>query len=320
MTIIALLVSKTLFFMALAYLHGKTIPKLKIVVTMFFSLILLFFFPEHLEYSVAVLLYISALSGIVYGLGFSAVWLAISFFTVPMQAETLLYVIPFLLGAFRQTDQKTVFYTSIALAALSLDPLRIPFFTLLVLVYLYTLKDMQKSKQETKQFESESLTDGLTHVYNKAYYEKTMPGILENANQTAFMFLDIDHFKAYNDTHGHNAGDVALRRYAMLFLKSVKFSDTVIRWGGEEFVVVLPDTTVEQAYQVALRLKYNAVKLNLRSKKNGQPIRNTISIGISTYPEPSATKESLEKNADAALYKAKKKRNDVIVFDQGKSS
>ena len=88
----------------------------------------------------------------------------------------------------------------------------------------------------------------------------------------------------------------------------------MVRLGGEEFCIILPDTTLEWAETIAHRIKKEIAGLNLTSQKNNTLVCNTISIGISSFPYPADTKEKLEKQADMALYKAKEKRNSVVLY------
>ncbi len=163
-------------------------------------------------------------------------------------------------------------------------------------------------------------TDSLTGLFNRRYYNELASEIIEQSmgdtQPVSFIMADIDYFKAYNDTHGHDAGDKVLRKVSEIFTKHTREQDIVVRWGGEEFVILLPGINLSQATEIAFRLKNAFYSMNYTSTRNNKPIQNTISFGISSIPDPSVTKEELEKHADIALYDAKKIRNNIVVFQK----
>jgi len=163
----------------------------------------------------------------------------------------------------------------------------------------------------------ESIRDGLTGLFNRRYLDETLPREIHQAERknqpiSVFMF-DIDHFKKFNDTYGHDAGDVVLKSIAGLILSGIREGDIGCRYGGEEFVVILPDTTLDVASRRAEDLRKEASQLMLRH--HGQDLgKVTISIGVASYPEHGATRDTLIKSADEASYQAKEGgRNRVIV-------
>jgi diguanylate cyclase (GGDEF)-like protein len=125
------------------------------------------------------------------------------------------------------------------------------------------------------------------------------------------LILDVDHFKQFNDTYGHAAGDALLRAMGVVLASNTAEQDTACRWGGEEFVVVLPGLDVERAVERAEQLREAVQQLALMF--NGQPLGTiTVSIGIATFPVHG--KQHLLQAADAALYAAKRNgRNQVVV-------
>jgi diguanylate cyclase (GGDEF)-like protein len=128
---------------------------------------------------------------------------------------------------------------------------------------------------------------------------------------------DIDHFKAFNDTYGHGAGDFVLSAFGNLVNTQIRGSDIACRYGGEEFTLILPEATSQDAPWRANDLleKVRALKLTYGGRELG-PV--TISMGVSTYPEAGATSEELLRAADAALYTAKLAGRDrVVVHDDG---
>jgi diguanylate cyclase (GGDEF)-like protein len=128
--------------------------------------------------------------------------------------------------------------------------------------------------------------------------------------------IDIDHFKRYNDTRGHLAGDEVLRRMAEIFHRLLRVSDYAARYGGEEFLVILPDTDSTMAAQAAERLR--GLVADEKFGDGPGPARITISIGVASTSEHESEPESLVRNADTALYRAKKAgRNRVVAFENG---
>ena len=144
-----------------------------------------------------------------------------------------------------------------------------------------------------------SILDGLTGVYNRRYLDEILRREIERAkryNQSISLLMgDIDDFKKYNDSYGHPAGDELLKKIANFLVEAVRAVDTVFRYGGEEFVVLLPQTLKQGAVEVAKRL-INLARQNL-------PV--TISLGLAAYPEDAKAMDDLLKKADAALYQAK---------------
>ena len=129
----------------------------------------------------------------------------------------------------------------------------------------------------------------------------------------AFVMLDIDHFKNINDSFGHKEGDVVLQKLATLLLSYTRVGDTICRYGGEEFLVVLPEVTAEIAFQVAERWRKSFKGLTLPAEQS--EANATLSCGISEYPLHGETKEELISTADRALYHAKQSgRNRVILW------
>lgn len=150
--------------------------------------------------------------------------------------------------------------------------------------------------------------DELTGVYNHRYFQDVLSDCIENtqnASSICLLFIDIDHFKYYNDLYGHTAGDYVLRKLGDILKKNVRDNDIVARYGGEEFAIVLPGATEEAAVQIANRLR-DAVESEEFEGEEYQPSGSlTISIGVSSYPSKAKTKQELINTADDALYRAK---------------
>ena len=127
--------------------------------------------------------------------------------------------------------------------------------------------------------------------------------------------MDLDYFKDINDTYGHEAGDVVLKTLAETVTKQSRHGDFVCRFGGEEFVLVMPNIGIEKANERARKLHQNIDALNITYGRFN--ITTTISMGIAWYPEHGNTKEQLLRAADKAMYVAKNTgRNQVIVYDE----
>jgi diguanylate cyclase (GGDEF)-like protein len=170
-----------------------------------------------------------------------------------------------------------------------------------------------------QKLESQSIRDSMTGLFNRSFMEIALEREMNRAGrqgkQIAVMMLDIDHFKQFNDTFGHEAGDVVLREVAETTRLGVRGEDIVCRYGGEEFVIILPEITTRAAMERAELLRRMVSDLALRYR--GQPLRQvTISIGVAIYPDSSEIPDDLLRNADHAMYAAKHKgRNRVAVAD-----
>ena len=162
--------------------------------------------------------------------------------------------------------------------------------------------------------------DSLTRVYNHGEFVNLVRQEVEKSDRddscVSMIMLDIDHFKQYNDTYGHVAGDNVLRMVANALKSSVTEKDYVGRWGGEEFCVLLPGAGVQEAKKVARYIR-RAISELYPVDGHGHLIPNPmVSQGISSYPYPSATPSELIEEADTALYQAKKRgRNQLIVYE-----
>jgi diguanylate cyclase (GGDEF)-like protein len=150
-----------------------------------------------------------------------------------------------------------------------------------------------------------SITDGLTGLYLLRYFRQRLKEEFYRAERThgqlSLMILDIDHFKRFNDTYGHQAGDTILTTVAERVLSNARKIDLTARYGGDEFVILLPDTSAEEALLLAERL-HQAVSNEPVALTNKNSLHLTVSIGVATYPTHAATIDELIKRADEALY------------------
>jgi diguanylate cyclase (GGDEF)-like protein len=168
-------------------------------------------------------------------------------------------------------------------------------------------EELEKSNAILKNL---SIRDGLTGLYNHRYFQEVLTMELVRSRRynksVALVFIDVDHFKKYNDTHGHPDGDGLLVTLARILLDSLRASDTVARYGGEEFVLILPETTKDGALHVAESIRKKVYDHPFPGRET-QPLgRITISLGVAAFPHDGADGSSLIERADKALYEAKK--------------
>ncbi|MFA4015005.1 MAG: hypothetical protein RUDDFDWM_000071 [Candidatus Fervidibacterota bacterium] len=169
-----------------------------------------------------------------------------------------------------------------------------------------------------EQVEKLSLTDALTGIANRRHLERHLELELARARrygyQLAAIMLDIDHFKKFNDTYGHLAGDKVLQGLAKLIASEARASDLVGRYGGEEFLIICAYTDLNGALTLAERIR-KSVEEKLLISHNGKELRVTISAGVAVFPDDATDEVSLIEAADKALYKAKQAgRNRVCAY------
>jgi two-component system cell cycle response regulator len=162
-----------------------------------------------------------------------------------------------------------------------------------------------------------AITDGLTGLHNRRYMESHLTTLAEQASlrgkPLALMMIDIDYFKSINDGYGHDAGDDVLREFATRIRKSIRGIDLACRYGGEEFVIVMPETDLHVAGMVAERLRRSIAGEPFSVHKGAQRIDVTISIGLSILERKGEPIADVLKRADTALYRAKHDgRNRVV--------
>ncbi|MCL4557411.1 MAG: sensor domain-containing diguanylate cyclase [Deltaproteobacteria bacterium] len=162
-----------------------------------------------------------------------------------------------------------------------------------------------------------AITDGLTGLHNHRHFQEHIENEIKEAlrykRSLTMLMMDIDRFKAINDTFGHPQGDVILKKISEIILQTIRDVDYAARYGGEEFCISLPNTDIKGAYRIAERLRKSIESLYVDS--NGRGIRFTISIGISGVPEDAGSKDELISHADEALYFSKENgRNRTAVY------
>ncbi|MCX7746106.1 MAG: GGDEF domain-containing protein [Clostridia bacterium] len=187
--------------------------------------------------------------------------------------------------------------------------------------YIEIAKPVIQSKRTLHILDKQATTDKLTKLYNRTfidpYLEKEIEAAHISGGELSVIMVDIDHFKKVNDTYGHPAGDHVLVFFSRLLMKCIRKSDLVSRYGGEEFIVVLPSTDLETAETIAERIRQTVASMPVPPLEDLQIHSITCSLGVATYPVHSDNKESLVKAADIALYKAKASgRNRVIIYSR----
>ena len=175
---------------------------------------------------------------------------------------------------------------------------------------------------KNKELERLSISDGLTGLYNHRHIHALLNEEFERVDRTGerltVAMFDLDRFKLVNDTHGHQAGDRVLEQMSDILRESAREIDRLGRYGGEEFMVLLPDTSIDDAEVFVERVRREVARRPFAIGDDREPLRMTISAGIATYPHGRiANPETLVRLADEALYTAKTSgRNRVVRFDQ----
>jgi diguanylate cyclase (GGDEF)-like protein len=169
-------------------------------------------------------------------------------------------------------------------------------------------------KEKAGEFEQLSVTDALTGLLNRRYIEERLLEEVKRSNRhgfpMSFMMLDVDNFKSYNDQFGHPAGDEALRTAAHVIRETLRGADVAARFGGEEFAILLPQTTGAEAVAIAERIRQN---LELTKFPHRQV---TASIGVASCSADLCASDMLIHSADKALYAAKHEgRNRVLAYE-----
>jgi len=163
-----------------------------------------------------------------------------------------------------------------------------------------------------------AVTDELTGLYNRRYFERHLAIMLDKAREQdrdmAVMLIDMDFFKSVNDTHGHDIGDAVLREFALRLKRNIRGVDLACRFGGEEFVVLMPDTDFRQAQGVAERVRMAVAERSFEVGAN-RSLTVTVSVGVALIEGDTDTPEVLLKRADVALYRAKREGRNRVVFD-----
>ena len=181
------------------------------------------------------------------------------------------------------------------------------------------IADLQESLEAIRY---ESLVDDLTTLANRKHFDQTLERMMGEAEQSsqsfALLLTDIDHFKKFNDTFGHQTGDQVLRLVALAVKQNIKGQDVACRYGGEEFAVLLPRTTLEAAMTVAEHIREAVFSKELVKRSTGENLgRITISIGVAPWRHGD-TGSSLVERADTCLYDAKRGGRNLVCGEDGR--
>ena len=189
----------------------------------------------------------------------------------------------------------------------------------------YLLNTLARQNQEldslNKEFREMAIRDGLTGLFNHRYAKDRLDEEFDRSirfgRELTVLFMDLDHFKFFNDTHGHQAGDEILQILAGLMMKNVRESDTLARWGGEEFIVIAPETSEEAGCILAEKIR-KAVAGHAFPHADKQPLGMvSMSVGISSRSEHTENAEKLLRFADDAVYAAKDSGRNRSIFCRG---
>jgi len=184
-------------------------------------------------------------------------------------------------------------------------------------VYLREASPVIEAKRLMDTLRASNLTDAMTGLHNRRFLEEFAETLVSSnqrrKSQMSILMLDLDYFKIVNDTYGHDAGDLVLKALAKTMQASVRAADLVIRYGGEEFLIIMQDTAGEAADRVAEKIR--AAVESMKVQLPGAVLQKTISIGIAEFPQDSDTFWQAVKYADVAMYNAKESgRNRVVRF------
>ncbi|XSG82347.1 MAG: PleD family two-component system response regulator [Methyloligella sp. ZOD6] len=164
-----------------------------------------------------------------------------------------------------------------------------------------------------------AVLDPLTSLHNRRYMSNHLTTLFEESAQSgrplSVLVIDIDFFKAVNDTHGHDVGDLVLKDFALRIRRNIRGIDLACRMGGEEFVVVMPDTDLSNAYTVAERLRVAIASVPFFGGEGAGSLDITASVGVAAFEFPDDTPEIILKRADQALYCAKRDGRNKVVAD-----
>lgn len=176
--------------------------------------------------------------------------------------------------------------------------------------------EYQKLFNESVEYKKRATVDGLTGLWNFSHFQEMLAKELERSRRYSYplslVMIDLDNFKTYNDTFGHTAGNYILIQLAGIFKNFIRASDTVSRYGGEEFVIILPHTKKQHAHNFCDRLRKIVEKNHFEGEKSMPGGKITISSGIATFPDDAETVEELIDHADKALYEAKRSGRNMV--------
>jgi len=180
--------------------------------------------------------------------------------------------------------------------------------------------EISRLQQDLEQMRQEAMTDALTGIANRRRFDMVLSQSLEDAvsgsTPLSLIMIDIDHFKKFNDTHGHQMGDQVLKLLATVLSDTVKGQDTPVRYGGEEFAIILPDTPLDGATSLANTIRERICRKRMVNRANGEDLgKITVSAGTTTYHVGESIEDFVAR-ADEALYLAKRSGRDRVMASQ----
>jgi diguanylate cyclase len=181
---------------------------------------------------------------------------------------------------------------------------------------LESKKHIENLQSSLEAIRYESLTDELTTLNNRKHFENSIERVIDQSNESgrgfALLMTDIDHFKNFNDTYGHQTGDQVLRLVALAVKQNVKSQDIACRYGGEEFAIILPNTELEEAGKIGEAIRVAVMSKELVKRSTGENLgRVTISVGIATFQDRESA-HSIVSRADKAMYAAKNAGRNLV--------
>lgn len=190
-----------------------------------------------------------------------------------------------------------------------------------VLVVNFLSLETTRDVQHMSVLEQESITDPLMGIYNRRYLERRLTSEVARASRygmpLSVLLLDIDHFKRINDSYGHQVGDVVLAELAQLIVNTVRTTDIVARYGGEEIMVIAPSTPLKTATNLAERLRkiieHRPLDVPAKLHRKLKALHITVSVGVACFGQSANDFQSLIQSADEALYRAKKKGRNCVI-------
>jgi diguanylate cyclase (GGDEF)-like protein len=190
-------------------------------------------------------------------------------------------------------------------------------------IYIDTITPVISNLRLLNSLNDLASMDALTKVYNRRYLTKYLDEQInaskEGGHHMCVVMVDIDFFKKFNDTYGHDAGDYVLIHFAEILKSNIREKDVIARYGGEEFVIVLPHTDLPGAYKTAEKLRKKVEDMSLAAINSEAPPKINCSMGISCYPLHGNNMDTLLQSADKALYEAKNSgRNRTCIFGEEK--
>lgn len=181
--------------------------------------------------------------------------------------------------------------------------------------------EIKQKKLLEEELRAIATIDSLTGVYSRyqllEFGENELKRFLRTGHSLCALMLDIDHFKSINDTYGHSVGDIALKHFATICKETLRTTDIIGRIGGEEFVIIMPDTEEDEGYSVAERIRIKIAESKFSATDAAALFSLTVSIGLYIFTKNDHSFERTLSKADKALYEAKGAgRNHVIIFKE----